>query len=248
MRELIDTVLSPLGMGLLLALAWPFASGRLARGLLLAALAGCLVMATPLGANRLLDLQERRAATPPACTADPPSAIVVLAGGMRRDLDGDADFAALGESSLQRTLGAAGLHARQPDAPFVISGGRHRDAVVAGQMARFAERLGIPAATIRIEGSSLTTWENATRVRALEPPLPPRIWLVTSALHLPRSLLAFRAAGFEPCGYPVDRHAAQFAGWTDLLPGGGAVARSEAVLHEWVGELAYRWRMRGTVR
>jgi hypothetical protein len=42
----------------------------------------------------------------------------------------------------------------------------------------------------------------------------------------------------------VDRRAAQFAGWTDLLPGGTAIARSEAVLHEWVGELAYRWRRR----
>jgi hypothetical protein len=35
-----------------------------------------------------------------------------------------------------------------------------------------------------------------------------------------------------------------FAGGTDLLPGGVAVARSEAGLHEWIGELVYRWRAR----
>jgi uncharacterized SAM-binding protein YcdF (DUF218 family) len=245
MRELIDTLLSPLGFGLLLgALMW-LARGRLARAVIIVGLAlelACLLFATPFGANLLLGAQEQREAVTSACESRPPSTLVLLAGGMRRDSGDAGDAGALGESSLQRTLGAADLFARVPGAQLVISGGRHRDAIVSEEMARFAARLGVPVAAIRIEGRSLTTWENAMRVRELEPPLPQRIWLVTSAVHLPRALLAFRAAGFLPCGFPVDRRAAMFAGWTDLLPGGAAIARSEAVLHEWIGELAYRWR------
>lgn len=247
MRELIDTVLSPLGFGLLLAFGLWLARGRLPRGLFATGLAlelACLLLATPLGANLLLGVQERRVGVEEGCERDPPSTIVLLAGGMRRDAGEGGDAGALGESSLQRTLGAAELFARLSGAQLVISGGRHRDAVVSREMALFAQRLGVPAQAIRIEGRSLTTWGNAFEVRSLVPPLPPRIWLVTSAAHLPRAMLAFRAAGFDPCSYPVDRRASMFAGWTDLLPGGAAIARSESVLHEWVGEVAYRWRAR----
>ncbi len=251
MRELVDTLLSPLGFALLLAaFAW-IARGRRPRWLLRAmvvAWAACFVLATPFGANLLLRVQEQRIAVDPACERDPPATVVLLAGGLRRDAQGLEDPGALGESSLQRTLGAVERVRRLPGAQLVVSGGRHRDAIVSEQMAGFAERLGVPAGAIRIEGRSLTTWQNAAFVRALAPALPARIGVVTSALHLPRALIAFRAAGFEPCAFPVDRRAASFAGWTDLLPGGSAIARSEAVLHEWAGELAYRWRARGAPR
>jgi uncharacterized SAM-binding protein YcdF (DUF218 family) len=251
MRELIDTVLSPLGFGLLLALLLWLSRGRLPRWLLGIGVTlelGCLLLATPFGANLLLRAQEQRVRMAAECEREPPSSIVLLAGGMRRDAGAGGDAGALGESSLQRTLGAAELFARLPHAQLLISGGRHRDAIVSREMAAFATRIGVPAPAIRVEGRSLTTWENAMQARAFEPALPQRIWLVTSALHLPRALLAFRAAGFQPCAWPVDRRASQSAGWTDLLPGGAAVARSEAVLHEWVGEIAYRWRARNRDR
>ncbi|HJT97103.1 MAG TPA: YdcF family protein, partial [Rhodanobacteraceae bacterium] len=95
---------------------------------------------------------------------------------------------------------------------------------------------------IRAETGSTTTWENAARVRALEPALPSRIWLVTSALHMPRALIAFRAAGFEPCAWPGDYRASPFEGIADLLPHAGAIANADATLHEWVGEIVYRLR------
>ena len=82
------------------------------------------------------------------------------------------------------------------------------------------------------------------RVRAMDPALPSRIWLVTSALHMPRALIAFRAAGFEPCSYPSDFLSAPFEA-RDVLPRGSAVANSEAALHEVVGEIVYRLRASG---
>jgi uncharacterized SAM-binding protein YcdF (DUF218 family) len=243
----VDALLSPLGFGLALAAVLYFARRRLPRialrvGLLVEAI--CLVLSMPIGANTLVAWQEGRVARPESCQASEPHTIVLLSGGMRRPgIDAD-DVGVLSESSLQRTLAAARLAHRVADADLVVSGGARYGRGVAQSliMARLAEDLGVPASAIRTETAARTTWENATRVRALDPPPPPRIWLVTSAMHMPRALIAFRAAGFDPCAYPADFRAAPFDGIGALLPSAGAIGNSAAVLHELVGEIAYRMR------
>jgi uncharacterized SAM-binding protein YcdF (DUF218 family) len=245
----VDVFLSPLGFGLLLALVLWLRRRRLSRralriGIVVEIL--CLALMTPLGANVLTTWQERRSPKPDACAAPQPHVIVLLSGGMRRDAADAGDFDVLNTASLQRTLAAVALARRVPDAELVIAGGARvgggNDIAQGAVMAEVAKGLGVPASAIRIENASTTTWENATRVRALEPALPARIWLVTSALHMPRSLLAFRAAGFDPCAYPGDVRSGPFDSPADLLPSAGAIANSDAVLHEWVGELIYRLR------
>jgi uncharacterized SAM-binding protein YcdF (DUF218 family) len=244
--QFIDLFLSPLVLGFLLVLSLVLLRGRGPRwlrriGYVLVGL--CIALATPLGANTLLVIAERRAPLARACDAPVPTTIVVLAGGVRRKSGDAADVGALNEASVQRTLEAVALLQRLPDAHLVISGGVDKGTVAeSSHMAELAVRLGVPRETIRTETTSLTTWENAQNVRALLPALPQRIWLVTSALHMPRSLLAFEAAGFTPCSDPADVRAAAFEGIADLVPRGGAVSKSEAVLHELAGELAYRSR------
>jgi uncharacterized SAM-binding protein YcdF (DUF218 family) len=245
----VDVLVSPLGSGLLLALALWLARRRISRVALRIGIAieiVLLVLSTPIGANALVAWQESRAPLPEACAAPQPTTIVVLSGGVRRDAADARDFATLNVASLQRTIAGAELARRTPDAQLVLAGGPRigglNDVSQAAVMATIAESFGVPATAIRAESLSTTTWENATRTRALDPPLPQRIWLVTSATHMPRSLLAFRAAGFEPCSYPADRRASPFDGPADFLPSAGAIANTDAVLHEWVGEVAYRMR------
>jgi uncharacterized SAM-binding protein YcdF (DUF218 family) len=245
----VDVFLSPLGFGLLLALVLGWRRRTLSRAALRIGIAlevVCLVLMTPVGANALVAWQESRAPLPEACAAPPPNTIVVLSGGIRRDAADADDFATLNVASLQRTIAGAELARRTPDAQLILAGGPRiggrNDVSQAAVMATIAEGFGVPAASIRAESLSTTTWENATRVRALDPPPPQRIWLVTSATHMPRALLAFRAAGFEPCAYPADRRASPFDGPADLLPSAGAIANTDAVLHEWIGEAAYRVR------
>jgi len=247
LTRLIDAFASPLGGGLLLASLLWLGRRRLSRGWLRAGLALevlCLLASTPLGANALLALQERR--TPPAnaCESAAPRIVVLLSGGMRRPPRGADDIGALNDPSTQRTLDAAALVLSEPGAELVISGGtRPGDAAAESVlMATLARRLGVPPASIRTETDSRTTWQNAMHVRALVPAVDERIWLVTSAVHMPRALIAFRAAGFAPCAHAGDFHAAPPREFTDALPSGGAIAASAAVLHEWIGELAYRWR------
>ena len=246
--DFVDVFLSPLGFGLLLALALWLRRHRLSRRAMRIGMGVeilCLVLTTPLGANVLTSWQEHRAPQPDACAAPEPRVIVLLSGGMRRDAVDVGDFGVLNISSLQRTLAAAALARKIPDAELVIAGGARvagtNDVSQSAVMAKVAEQLGVPASAIRIETESTTTWENATRVRALDPALPARIWLVTSALHMPRSLIAFRAVGFEPCAYPGYVRSGPF-GPADMLPSAGAIADTDAVLHEWVGEIVYRVR------
>lgn len=245
--EFVDALSSPLGFGLLLAVVlWPgrrrFPRGVLRVGILIEI--ACLILSTPLGAGVLVALQEHRAPPPSACANPVPQTIVLLSGGLRRAAVATDDFDALTSSSLQRTVAGAALAKRIAATALVVTGGSRFGQGVpqSDVMARLAQQLGVPADAIRTEEASRTTWENATTVRALQPVLPMRIWLVTSALHMPRALIAFRAAGFDVCAYPVDFRSAPFDGPIDFLPSALAIGNSDAVIHEWIGELAYRWR------
>jgi uncharacterized SAM-binding protein YcdF (DUF218 family) len=247
--EFVDALLSPLGFGLALALVLWLGRSRVPRVATRTGIAieiVCLVLSTPAGSNALVAFQESRAPRAAACTAPPPRTIVLLSGGLRRDAADAHDFDVLNSASLQRTLAAAALARNTPGAELVITGaarvGGGTDVAQSSVMADVAQSFGVPADAIRAETAATTTWENAATVRALDPALPARIWLVTSALHMPRSLIAFRAVGFEPCAYPADFRAAPFESFANLLPSAGAIANTDAVLHEWLGEFVYRLR------
>ena len=62
-----------------------------------------------------------------------------------------------------------------------------------------------PRDRIVLEDKSRNTAENAEFTRRLVDPKPGERWLlVTSAMHMPRSVGAFRKAGFPVEAYPVD--------------------------------------------
>ena len=245
--DFVNVVLSPLGFGLLVALVLWLRRRRLSRTALRAGIAievGCYVLMTPFGSNLVTSWQEHRAPPATACAAPEPQVIVLLSGGLRRDAIDGRDFGVLNAASLQRTLVAAELAKRTPNVRLVIAGGGRNGMGVAQStvMAGIAQNLGVPTDAIRSEMASTTTWENATLVHSMQPALPARIWLVTSALHMPRALIAFRAVGFDPCSYPGDSRAAPFDGPADFLPTAGAIANTDAIVHEWVGEIVYRVR------
>ena len=168
-----------------------------------------------------------------------PTTVVVLSGGLEgppRDAD---DFAALDPDSVQRMLSAVALWKSMPSATFVIAGGGPFEVRESDVLARLAEQLGVPAASIVREGHSQTTWENAQQLRLLQPPLPERIWLVSSAIHLPRALKSFRAAGFDPCIHVSDRDYLSLQGIGYFLPQSSALRKSEMAIHELVGQALY---------
>jgi len=239
-------LLSPLSWLLLLTLVLAAAGlrrrSRAALVTLLLAAAVVVALLCPFGANLLVGMIEARVPDSAACTAAPASAVVVLAAGLDREPGSGDDVNALAADSIRRAVAGVLLWQRQPQATLVFAGGGPFATSESALLQRFAEQLGVPAAMIRREAHSQTTWENAEQLHALVPPLPPRIVLVSSAIHLPRALIAFRAAGFEPCPYASDRRYLAPGGIGYYLPQSSALRKSEDALHELVGEALYRWR------
>ena len=166
---------------------------------------------------------------------------------------GGAVDTAITEARDQPTLnGAAGrmtelVRAARllPHATLAFTGGSGR--IVPGQLTEadvarmFFASQGLADRPIVYEGRSRTTWENARNLAALLHPAPGQLWLLdTSAVHMPRAVAAFEAAGFAVIPDPVAyQTAAGFAAETG--PGfADRLGRLDEAAHEWGGLVAYR--------
>ena len=190
----------------------------------------------------LLPLSERF----PAWKSDgrTPDGIIVLGGA----IDSDTSLARNSlemDSSAERIVTMLQLARKYPDARIVFSGGSGTllqdsasEAPIAG---RLLESFGVARDRVVLEGSSRTTAENAIFTQRLVQPKPCEVWLlVTSAFHMPRSIGAFRKAGFDVEAYPVDWRT---RGWGDAMTPfdklSAGLARSDVAVHEWTGLVAY---------
>jgi uncharacterized SAM-binding protein YcdF (DUF218 family) len=154
-------------------------------------------------------------------------------------------------SSLRRLFAAVALWQRIPNARLVIAGGGYHvpESVL---LANLAESLGVPSSSIETEKQSHTTWENAMDVADLKPAVPKRIWLVSSAIHLPRAFAAFRARGFEPCIWPSESDYVSLH-WRIgyFVPQSSALAKADSAIHELIGGAVYaglEWKLRRSSR
>lgn len=199
---------------------------------------------TPLLANALLWRLERLARPDAACGADPPDTVVALAGGIDQLPQGNADFGVLGLASRRRLDSAVAYWRTVPGRTLIITGGPARPGLPAESelLAAYATTLGVPAAAMRLETEATNTWQNAQRVAHMHPAVAPRVALATSALHMARAQLAFRAAGFSVCPISSDVRFTPNDLPEALLPRSGALAKSEAAIHELVGLISYRLR------
>lgn len=238
---MLHALISPLGFGLcLIALRVLARRRRILARVLDAGLAACLLLATPFGANMLVALLESRLPVRD-CAAEPADAIVVLSAGFRHAPRDEDDYSALVPAGIDRiTTGVAAWKA-DPTLPLAVLGGGPFRLPESEVLARFAEHLGVPATSIVTERRSQTTWENALRLREQLPAVR-RIRLVSSPMHLPRALYAFRAAGFDACPLPSRSDYVPMKGIGWFLPQSSALAKSEAALHEMVGAIVYALR------
>ena len=198
---------------------------------------------TPLGANLLTLLIEHRikpAETQPVC--DKVQAIVLLSGGLSRPAETPADYGALTPETLARLFAWRARDTRDSteSLPLVIAGGGPFRIPEAEVIGAFMHNLGPSGMSTTLETDSLNTRESALAVRKLLPDSSSRIALASSALHLPRAMLAFEQAGFEVCPWPLNRHYMAVTGWTTLFPYSSSLAKSESALHEIIGEIHYR--------
>jgi len=232
-------VLCLVGLSVLSFTPWK----RLQRRLLAVLTLGVLVVATVPWASLIIRPLEDRFPVP--TLDDQVTGIVVLGGALDPVVSATRDQVAA-NGAVERVTTLVDLGRRHPQAKLIFSGGSGslstQDFKEAPVARRFLDELGFDTHRVVFEDQSRNTWENAVFSKQLMAPQPGETWvLVTSALHMPRSMGAFRAAGWSVIPYPVDYTTSGRESGLAFDPG-SAFSRLDVGLHEWLGLAYYRWR------
>ncbi|KYC36652.1 hypothetical protein WA1_44000 [Scytonema hofmannii PCC 7110] len=182
-------------------------------------------------------------------------AIVVL-GGATKSAFFPRPTVDLNEAG-DRVIYAAQLYLQKKAPVIVLSGGRidwrGSGSSESGDMAKVLSSIGIPAEALVQEPESLNTYQNAVNVKkVLESRGIRRVLLVTSAMHMPRSLLIFKRQGIDAIPAPTDflvsegelqeLSSSPKSAILNLLPSVDNLEMLTAAIKEYVGIIAYGLR------
>lgn len=156
-----------------------------------------------------------------------------------------------------RVLYAAQLYQRSLAPLVVVSGGRIHwrgsGPSESADMATVLTQVGVPASVIIQDPDSFNTHENAVNVKKiLEARGIRQVLLVTSAMHMPRSLLIFKHQGITAIPAPTDflvtdnelqeLQSSPQAILLNILPDSERLQQFTRALKEYVGLVVYRLR------
>lgn len=212
-----------------------------------AAVCGYWLLATPLGAW-IVSAPLVRGATriESRAQAHGAQAVVVLGGGTLSHISDGLALDDLLASGL-RVIEGARVFKVMGDPLLIVSGGNTqrldppRPEAIPFRNAAIA--LGVPSSRILVEDRSRTTREQALALKTwLAERQIDRFVLVTSAIHLPRALAAFQAAGLAPIpsAAPLRNEGAGDI-WT-LVPDRESLLISDGALYEYLAWVYYWWR------
>lgn len=196
-------------------------------------------LGTTPGFSRLLarELEYRHARVDPASVKRGDDIVLLASGSVERH-EGRA-VARLDTPAWERTAAAAALWHRSRGRLLVLGGPALDGQSPARAMAEAAIAMGVPRESVSTDdrgGTTRIAFELAAPPSAGAPP-----WLVTSALHLPRAMLAARQTGWPVRAYPCDYTLTDAPGWQQWMPSTLAYRRNVELVHEYVGWLYYRW-------
>lgn len=241
-------ILPPVAWLLPLLVVLLFWRRRWARKLFFATFCLIIVLHTGLVSYGLrYPLESRHKPVIDPVQAEPYDAIVVLTSGTI-PAGGLIPFPTLDVAMFRRLDEAWRLYRIRPK-PIVVSGGHvnpFTPAANENQIARdYLIRWGAPANDVIGEERSRDTFESAVEVQKL---LKQKGWrrylLVTSAAHMPRSMLAFSARAPEPIPAPGDFSLGELKLTPlDFFPTLGAARGIAESLHEYIGLANYYWRI-----
>lgn len=244
LKKIAGELLSPLSfivIALAIALAILWFTGRQRLGKLLATAAFLLLLAVAYGwlggpALRALEGEFKPMAAPPAGI----KWVVVLGGGASADPELPS-LQRASRSTLARTVEGVRLQRKLPGAKLVVSGGAvYGSGTDAEVMSALAAELGVARDAIVADTVSPDTESQARLARDLLN--GERCVLVTSALHMRRSLALFRKAGVDALPAPTDylSQANPGIGPADFFPSAHGIGLAEAAAHEYLG-FAWGW-------
>jgi uncharacterized SAM-binding protein YcdF (DUF218 family) len=161
--------------------------------------------------------------------------IVVLGGGARPDprlpLSGR-----LSPDSLTRLLEGVRLHRQLPGSKLLLSGGAvFQDTPEGETLAKTALLMGVSENDVAMENKSLDTADQAKLISSVIG--RNQFILVTSAIHMPRSIALFRKFGMEPIAAPTNYLVDEQSRFLPqaFFPGAHSLRKMEAAIHEYLG-------------
>ncbi|MGI9319497.1 MAG: YdcF family protein [bacterium] len=222
---------------------------RTSRVLVVLSLLILVVCSVPQSAKLVASLLEDR--YPPVAIAQLPSSdVAVVLGGLLAPPLKPRNQVELVDSS-DRLLHAFRIYRQGKVKHVYLSGGNVFDGIVSDSESVYAQSLleewGVPGNRIRTDTGSRTTYQNAIETRNY---LSKNGWinkpvlLITSALHMPRAVETFRAAGIKVVPVSTDIQVSESAlpAVFDWLPSAGALQLTTKAWHELVGIWYYRLR------
>ncbi|MGB5104935.1 MAG: YdcF family protein [Steroidobacteraceae bacterium] len=173
--------------------------------------------------------------------------IILLSGSERpavSDEYGEPQVGAHGS----RYITALRLAARYPEARVVYTGGSRTEegkgplGTQTGVAAEILGSVGLDPARVTFDEQACDTCGNASATRTLVQPQAGETWVVvTSAMHMPRTIACLRAAGWgEVIPYPTD-HKVVIGSWgAGTFQVADNLSLLDAAAHEWIGLVYYR--------
>ncbi len=151
-------------------------------------------------------------------------------------------------NSADRGLQALELYKQGKIKKILITAGPgsliYRDVLEANYYHDFLIRIGIPDSAIIVDSVANNTRQNAVNSKAILDKTNPggRFLLITSAIHMRRSLGCYKKIGMEVTPYAVGRLSTQPFHNIEYLfiPDLDALQYWNYLIHEWVGYLIYR--------
>lgn len=205
-----------------------------------------LFSSAPSVVNPLLTTLEDQYPESIVCEAG--SHLVMLGGGVDSRVQSNLEFERMSRSTMSRASAAARIAIDEPQLRMVVAGGPLKVISEADVIASYWQALGIDNSRVLLEGSSLNTRENAVNVAALlaTETIEGPVRLVSSALHMPRALNAFRKVfeeqGIALCPVSVGREALTDLPLWAWMPQTTALVKFDKWLHEVVAFGLYRMR------
>jgi uncharacterized SAM-binding protein YcdF (DUF218 family) len=190
-------------------------------------------------------LESRFPATPLPASV---TGIVLIGGGERvaaSERYGEPQLNAHGS----RYVAALRLAARYPDARLVSTGGPMAEPGrgALGTHSAVARAIlggvGLEPGRVLYDTRSRDTCDHPANVRALVNPQPGETWVVvTSAMHMPRVMACFRAAGWgDVVPFPTDYRVVPGRWNSGTVQVASNLTLLDFAAHEWLGLEYYRW-------
>lgn len=233
---LIQLALFTLLLALLLASAKAAWLVRIRRFGLLVALSSLIFMAPPV-LDRLVGAWEHLQPRSNLVCDGHYRDLIVLPGGTAKPVATPVTaWDQLNEASIRRLQAAFAIFHRSGAQRLLIPGNQQEVAA----MSTLAREAGIPEQALVVDAQSINTWLAAEWLARQQ--LDDAV-LITSALHMRRTLWSIRAHDLLVCPIPVDYKSVKSSPWR-ILPNWADAERADLLRHELLGSLWYRLRHR----